>query len=111
MSDFYATADKFQSWAETPLYTIDVKALLESIIKSERKAETRYSWFSEEKVTRGNNVWALYSAFTNYASYADERNGFNLRNTGNDTEAQSMWAREQEVSKWISSSQFKALAA
>lgn len=109
VSDFYATADKFQGWAETPLYTIDVKALLETIIKSERKAEKMYSLFSEEKFTRGNNMWALYSAFTNYASYADERNGFNLRNTGNDTEAQSMWAREQEVAKWISSPQFKEL--
>jgi len=53
----------------------------------------------------------LYSAFTNYASYADERNGFNLRNTGNDTEAQSMWAREQEVAKWIDSPQFQQVAA
>ena len=42
-------------------------------------------------------------------AYADERNGFNLRNTGNDTEAQSMWAREQEVAKWIDSPQFQSL--
>ena len=28
---------------------------------------------------------------------------------GNDTESLSMWAREQEVSKWISSSEFKKL--
>ena len=60
---------------------------------------------------RGKNVFALYSAFTNYASYADERNGFTLRNTGKDTVAQSMWAREQKVSQWISSPQFKSLMA
>ena len=111
VTDFYATADKFQRWAETSLMTVDVKALLESVIKSDRKSDKMFSLYNQEVSTRGRNVWALYSAFTNYASYADERNGFNLRNTGNDTEAQSMWAREQEVAKWIDSPQFQAVAA
>jgi hypothetical protein len=44
-----------------------------------------YSLYLQEASTRGHNKFALYSAFTNYASYADERNGFNLRNTENDT--------------------------
>ena len=111
VSDFYETADKFQRWANTSLMTVDVKALLESVIKSDRKSEKMFSLYNQEVSTRGRNVWALYSAFTNYASYADERNGFNLRNTGNDTAAQSMWSREQEVSKWISTPQFRAIAA
>ena len=65
----------------------------------------------QEVSKRGRNVFALYSAFTNYASYADERNGFNLRNTGNDTQSQSMWAREHEVTKWIATPEFKKLVA
>jgi len=100
----------FQRWAETRL-TTNVKDLLDGIIQSERKSDKMYTLYNQEAATRGRNVWALYSAFTNYASYADERNGFSLRNTGNDTEAQSMWAREQEVAKWISSPQFQAIAA
>lgn len=111
VTDFYATADKFQRWANTSLLTVDVKSLLDSIVKSERKSEKMFSLYNQEVSRRGNNVWALYSAFTNYASYADERNGFALRNTGNDTAAQSMWAREQEVAKWIDAPQFKAVAA
>ena len=111
VTDFYDTADKFQRWAETSLMTVDVKALLDSVIKSERKSEKMFTLYNQEVSTRGRNVWALYSAFTNYSTYADERNGFNLRNTGNDTVAQSMWAREQEVAKWISSPQFQAVAA
>jgi hypothetical protein len=67
--------------------------------------------YAQEIQTRGHNAFALYSAFTNYASYADERNGFKLRNTGNDTNAISMWGREQEVTKWVSSKQFKELVA
>jgi hypothetical protein len=62
-----------------------------------------------EASVRGHNKFALYSAFTNYASYADERNGFNLKNTGNDTNAISMWGREQEVSQWVSHKNFAQL--
>ena len=47
--------------------------------------------------TRGQNLWALYSAFTNYATYADERNGFKLRETGNDTQAYNMLLREYDA--------------
>jgi hypothetical protein len=67
------------------------------------------SLYYNEVATRGSNVFSLYSAFTNYSSYADERNGFSLKNMGNDTESLSMWNREQEVSKWISSNAFKKL--
>ena len=70
-----------------------------------------YELYCSEATIRGHNKWALYSAFTNYASYADERNGFNLRNTANDTNAISMWGREQEVTKWVSDSRFVQLQA
>ena len=80
-------------------------------MKSDRKAEKMFGLYNQEVSVRGRNVFALYSAFTNYASYADERNGFNLRNTGNDTQAISMWSREQEVSKWVSDKRFTQLEA
>ena len=70
-----------------------------------------YSLYSQEAGVRGRNVWALYSAFTNYATYADERNGFTLRNTGHDTNAVTMFNREQEVSKWIDTPEFNQLIA
>lgn len=109
MSDFFATADKFQRWAETSLVYVDVKAFLEKLMPS--KSDKMFTLYNQEVSKRGRNVWSLYSAFTNYATYADERNGFNLRNTGNDTAAQSMWKREQEVSKWVSSPEFSQLVA
>jgi hypothetical protein len=109
--DFTAQAEQMQRWAETTIAHIDVKELLKTIMKSERKAEKMYSLYNNETITRGRNLWALYSAFTNYASYADERNGFALRNTGHDTRAISMFQREVDVSNWIESKQFKELAA
>ena len=70
-----------------------------------------YALACEEITKRGKNVYALYSAFTNYASYGDERNNFKVRNTGKDTREVTMFKREQEVSKWVDSSEFKKLVA
>lgn len=114
-SDFYVEAQRLQKWADTPLRgwatTSTVQTMLESIIKSDRKAKKMTELYYDEAKTRGHNVFSLYSAFTNYASYADERNGFSLRNTGNDTASESMWKREQEVTKWVTTPEFNSLLA
>ena len=110
-TNFDLQGKRLQSWADTNLAHVRVDELIQEIVKSERKSRKLHDLFLDERHTRGNNLFALYSAFTNYASYADERNGFALRNTGNDTRAVSMLAREQEVSKWVSSPTFLQLAA
>ena len=109
--DFYAQSDRLQAWANTPLFFGNVKPMLESLLKSEQTADKMLRLYEQEANTRGHNAWALYSAFTNYASYADERNGFKLRNTGGDTEAVNMFKREAAVAQWIESKQFKELLA
>ena len=110
-SDFYSQAEQLQEWARTPLEYNSVRDMLHSLMGSEVKGDKMLGLYAQEVQTRGHNAFALYSAFTNYASYADERNGFKLRNTGNDTNSISMWGREQEVTKWVSSKQFKELVA
>ena len=110
-SDFYSQAEQLQAWADTPLEYNSVRDMLHSLMGSEQKGDKMLGLYANEVMDRGHNAFALYSAFTNYASYADERNGFKLRNTGNDTNAVSMWGREQEVTKWVSSKQFKELVA
>lgn len=107
--DFYAQSERLQEWANIKLDGVDVADIIKGIVKSDRKAEKMNTLYQNEVSNRGANVFALYSAFTNYSSYADERNGFKLKEMGNDTESLSMWAREQEVSKWISSNEFKKL--
>ena len=100
-----------QRWANTSLMHVDVKAMLEGIMKSDRKSEKMYGLYNQEVATRGRNLWALYSAFTNYATYADERNGFALRNTGSDTQSKSLFMREIEVANWVNTPQFQSVAA
>jgi len=109
--DFTAQTEQMQRWANTSLVTVDVKAMLEKIMQSDRKAEKMFSLYNQEVSTRGRNLWSLYSAFTNYATYADERNGFKQRNTGNDTQDKSMFMRELEVAQWVDSAPFKQLVA
>ncbi len=109
--DFTAQAEQMQRWANTSLMHVDVKAMLEGIMKSDRKSEKMYGLYNQEVVTRGRNLWALYSAFTNYATYADERNGFALRNTGSDTQSKSLFMREIEVANWVNTPQFQSVAA
>jgi len=108
---FYAQSKRLQGWANKPLYVGDVKSMLETLLKSDRTSEKMLNLYNQEASVRGQNVWALYSAFTNYASYADDRNGFTLRNTGKDTNAVSMFQRESKVSQWIDSKPFKELIA
>ena len=109
--DFTAQTEQMQRWANTSLVTVDVKAMLEKIMQSDRKAEKMFSLYNQEVSTRGRNLWSLYSAFTNYATYADERNGCKQRNTGNDTQDKSMFMRELEVAQWVDSAPFKQLVA
>ena len=108
-NDFKNYHAQIQRWANKSLYVGDVKAMLESLDKG--KADGLFKLYNQEAGVRGNNGFALYSAFTNYASYADERNGFKLRNTGKDTAAKNMWEREEKVTRWIESKQFKELLA
>jgi uncharacterized Zn-binding protein involved in type VI secretion len=107
--DFYAQSERLQAWADKPLYADNVKSMLESLDKG--KSKRMFELYNQEASVRGNNAFALYSAFTNYATYADERNGFKLRNTGKDTDAVSMWEREEKVTRWVDSKQFKELLA
>jgi len=110
-TNFDLQGKRLQTWADTNLAHVRVDELIQEIVKSERKSRKLHDLFLDERHTRGNNLFALYSAFTNYSSYADDRNGFELRKTGNDTKAVSMLAREQEVSKWVSNPAFLQLAA
>ncbi len=77
--DFFLETERMNRWLNKQMPLSDVKELIESIVKSDRKAEKMTSLYFTEAATRGHNVFSLYSAFTNYATYADERNGFASR--------------------------------
>jgi len=106
---FYQQSKQLQHWANTRTTPFDVKAMLDSLMSNERQAEKMFNLYNNEAAVRGHNKWSLYSAMTNYASYADERNGFTMRKTSLDNEAITMFKREQDVAGWVSSKQFNEL--
>jgi len=111
-NDFYAESDRLKVFAQTDLKEKTVQQLLEDIIPSEQKQKKMYELYMSEASVRGHNKYSLMSAFTNYASYADSRNGFELRNTSNQTETRAitMLNRELEVNKWMSDQRFLEVA-
>jgi len=109
-NDFIGHGQRLQRWAETPVSVSTATDVIEAVIPGERKADKMVALFKEEAETRGANVYALYSAFTNYSSHAND-NGFALRETKSDTAAVTMMNREMEVSRWTSSVPFLQLAA
>ena len=106
--DFNEHAKQMQRWANSSLMQVNVKDLLKDIVK-DANPEKMYSLYRSEVTNRGDNLFALYSAFTNYATYADEQNGFKLRETGKDTQSVNMFKREISVAKWIETPQFRQL--
>jgi hypothetical protein len=108
---FYAQSNQLQQWARKPLQVSNVKTMLEALLKSDHLSDKMLELYNREASVRGNNAWSLYSAFTNYATYADDQNGFKLRNTGKDTTAVTMFNREQKVSQWIRTVPFRQLVA
>ena len=119
-NDFYMQSENLQRFAQTELADNTVQALLNSMLLTskpdddakrrnvETKADKMFKLYRDEVQVRGANKFALVSAFSNYATYADERNGFGLRNTANknETVATSMMSRELEVNKWMSDHRF-----
>ncbi len=109
--DFYKEAQTMNKWLNTEIPKfIDMEDLIEQIVGTERKGRQMTDLYWQEAGVRGHNVFSLYSAFTNYAT-DDVRSGMPLRNTRDkaETQSESMWKREQEVSKWISSDLFQRL--
>ena len=51
--DFNATAKQLQRWANTSIAHVNVKELLDTIMKSERKAEKMNILYNQEVANRG----------------------------------------------------------
>ena len=98
-----------QQWADTRISPLhNVRLLFSELTKNQnlqRKntlADRLYAQYADEVYNRGNNVFAVTSAMTHYASHNDER--FPLRsNADND----SLFKRQETVRKWFKSKVFE----
>jgi len=100
----------WKEWSETELTNDQVSKFLEDNADSKAFGKKIFNQWLNEKGVRGSNLWALLSAFTNYASHTDS-GPFAVRNTGRDSEAATRMSRMQRVARMAESPEFLALAA
>lgn len=99
----------FQQWADKEVTREAVEATIKALPgMSVRLAEKMMGQFDVEAQKRGPTVWALYSAFTHYASHPET---FAIRNTGLDTTGEVLAIREGHTETWAASQPFQMLMA
>jgi len=96
-----------QKLAEKEIHLDQIDSMLESMMPK-RKADKMFSSVLQETNVRGNNMWAVYSAMTQYATHSDR---FEFRKTNNDTQVQRQFNRNLEVAKWVEHPSFLEMAA
>ena len=97
-----------QRLARKQISELELDTLLDNIIPFEKPRSKMKDSAMNEISTRGWNMWSVYSAFTDYASHSER---FALRNTANDNSEERMFRRNIDVSRWVSSPYFLAMAA
>ena len=100
---------KWARWMKKQVSDGTVSDFLENVVSPGLGKKLMSQWFVE-KEARGANVWAVYSALTNYASHTSDGR-FAVRNTGADHEAFTRMGRHQRVAKIAESDEFLALTA
>ena len=103
LDTFVGSQEKWKRWARTEVKHADAIQLFRDIAASAKLQETLCEQYMTEREERGQNLWAVYSALTYYASHND--GAFALRSTveQQDTVASTMLQRELNVSQWIKS--------
>ena len=98
---------KLQRYAET---IISMRLAIEFFLTlktSDRNKERLQQRFAIEAATRGQNLWAVVSTLTNYASHTDGR--FPVRDTGSNHEGVTLMTRQAQVNKWLGGKQWDSL--
>ena len=106
--DFLLRVDTWRAWAQKAITPDQAEKALENAGMAGRKVKLMMEQFEKESVARGRSIWALYSALTAYSSHADL---FPVRNSGaSDNIAVTLDSREREVSRIVSSDEWRQLA-
>ena len=96
-----------QKLAEKDISVNALKTALEDILP-ERASKNMLNSVLDEFSVRGANAWAVYSAFTQYASHEDR---FSFRQTANENTLERQFKRNEDVAKWIEHPAFLQLVA
>lgn len=100
----------WEQWANKPVQHEQAMTLFKELASSKRVAEALTSHYLDELEDRGPNLWAVYSTLTYYASHSKDDFTLSKASDEQDNVAHTMLQRELNVSKWVQSDAWKALA-
>lgn len=108
---FYIKAREYERYAKQLLPHKSGVAFIEALPNlSEKKQEGLLTLYMREIATRGENVFALHSTFTNYSSHVN-KDLFRTIETGTDIRDERMFKREEEVLTVLESTQWRDLTS
>lgn len=107
---FYNKSNEYTAMAAKPLSLISGIEFIESMKTfSKSKIEGMKELYTREVITRGNNVFALHSALTNYSSHTNSDLFRSRKTKRDDVTAEIMFKREEEVTMIVESNQWNNL--
>jgi hypothetical protein len=107
-TEFWRTEETIERRVGTKVNLGNVNKWLEENF-SERRAKKLADQVEQEVHVRGNSLWAVQSALTNWATHQTVEPA--LRRSGTDPVASTMLARETTVARLLEQPEFMALAA
>tara|TARA_Y100000114_G_C11734744_1_gene315535 strand:- start:592 stop:1440 length:849 start_codon:yes stop_codon:yes gene_type:complete len=109
---FSKQIDMLRRMANSPMLEAHGEQIVRELSANDVQAEAILSSYHDHRDQWGDNAFALYNTWTNWATYADDRNGSVLRRTSNDNTVERLHRRSFDVAQWAASERFQlALAA
>ena len=107
--EFAKAGEEWQAWSKTPVKHEKAMDLFRAIASSEKMREGLTDQYMRETEGRGNNLWAVYSTLTYYASHPE--GDFALRKSveEQDNVAVTVLRHELDVARWVHMKEWKQL--
>ena len=109
LDTFAESQQTWKQWAATPVKHQAAMDLFRDLAKSDKLRDNLQAQYLRERDARGDNLWAVYSALTFYASHGD--GDFSMRKSVEeaDTAASVMLNRELDVARMVETDAWHAL--
>lgn len=104
---FHVQGDRWKKWIGKTISDEDAQAILATIPNASDRlvSQLMEEWHKQRKTT-GRTVWTLYNVATYWSSHGED-----VRDTGKDNVAFTLYTRENRVYQWANSNEFARLAA
>ena len=113
---FYDKAKEYQLMASKRMTWQQTIDFIDKLKMAEYKLDSLKQLAGDERIQRGDNLFSLHSALTNYSSHNDQldfenKPMFRTRKTKHDTANENMFKRELEVADIFQGKEWKELLA